>query len=76
MPGTVNVPFGQTTSIPLTISTPAPAGGVDVTLISSNPAAVGVLTPTVTIAEFSVLAPLNTCRTEPSFSTASPFLDV
>ncbi|MFQ5705495.1 MAG: beta strand repeat-containing protein, partial [Gemmatimonadales bacterium] len=50
MPATLNVPFGGTASLPVQISTPAPAGGVDVTLISTNPTAVSVLTPTVNIA--------------------------
>jgi Bacterial Ig-like domain (group 1) len=49
MPTTLNVPYGGTASVPLQISTPAPAGGVVVTLVSDNPAAVGVVTPTVTI---------------------------
>jgi hypothetical protein len=51
MPTTLNVPFGGTASLPLQISTAAPSGGVVVTLVSDNPAAVGVLTPTVTIAQ-------------------------
>jgi hypothetical protein len=51
MPTSLNVPFGGTASLPLQISTPAPAGGVVVTLVSDNPAAVGVQTPTVTIAQ-------------------------
>ncbi len=51
LPATLNVPLGGTASMPVQISTPAPAGGVDVTLVSSDPAAVGVLTPTVTIPE-------------------------
>jgi len=49
VPVTLNVPFGQTASLPLQISTPAPAGGTQVTLVSSDPSFVGVATPTVTI---------------------------
>jgi hypothetical protein len=51
MPVTLNVPYGGTASLPIQISTPAPPGGVDVTLVSSNPSAVAVQTPTVTILE-------------------------
>jgi adhesin/invasin len=51
MPGTLNVPFGSTASLPLQISTPAPAGGVLVTLVSSDATRVALTTPTVTIAE-------------------------
>ncbi|MGD8727213.1 MAG: hypothetical protein PVH40_06185, partial [Gemmatimonadales bacterium] len=53
LPATLNVPFGGTASLPVQISSPAPAGGVVVTLVSDNPSAVGVQTPTVTIAEGS-----------------------
>ncbi|HEX9728792.1 MAG TPA: hypothetical protein VGA37_09840 [Gemmatimonadales bacterium] len=51
LPATLNVPFGSTASMPVQISTPAPTGGVAVTLISTDPALVEVLTPTVTIPE-------------------------
>ncbi len=51
LPTTVNVPFGGTASIPVQISTPAPEGGEDVTLVSTDPSVVEVLTPTVTIPE-------------------------
>jgi adhesin/invasin len=51
MPGTLNVPFGSTASLPLQISTPAPAGGVTVTLVSSDATRVAVTTPSVTILE-------------------------
>ncbi|MDH4044993.1 MAG: Ig-like domain-containing protein, partial [Gemmatimonadota bacterium] len=49
MPTALNVPYGGTASLPLQISTPAPTGGVTVTLVSDNPTAVGVVTPTVII---------------------------
>jgi hypothetical protein len=51
MPTTLNVPFGGTASLPVQISTPAPVGGVTVTLVSGDPAVVAVLTPTVTVPE-------------------------
>jgi adhesin/invasin len=51
MPGTLNVPFGSTASLPLQISTAAPAGGVLVTLVSSDVTRVAVQTPTVLIPE-------------------------
>ena len=49
MPTTLNVAFGSTASVPVQISTPAPAGGTVVSLVSGNPAVVAVTTPTVTI---------------------------
>ena len=49
LPTSLNVPFTQTASVPIQLQTPAPIGGVTVTLTSSNPSTVGVLTPTVTI---------------------------
>ena len=49
LPSTLNVPFGGTASIPVQISTPAPVGGETVTLVSSDPGLVAVVTPTVTI---------------------------
>jgi hypothetical protein len=49
VPTTLNVPFGQTASLPINIGAPAPAGGVVITVTSDNPTAVGIQTPTVTI---------------------------
>jgi hypothetical protein len=51
MPDTLNVPYGGTASLPLQISSPAPVGGVVVTVLSTNPATVAVQTPSVTIPE-------------------------
>ncbi|MEJ2237671.1 MAG: hypothetical protein P8X82_05195, partial [Gemmatimonadales bacterium] len=51
LPTTLNVPFGGTASIPVQISTPAPVGGEVVSLVSSDPSLVSVLTPSVTIPE-------------------------
>ncbi len=56
MPTTLNVAFGGTASVPLTISAPAPAGGTTVSLISSDPSRVSVTTPTVTIPQGSTTA--------------------
>ncbi len=50
-PLTLNVPYGGSASLPLQISTPAPPGGVTVSLVSDNPLAVAVQTPSVTILE-------------------------
>jgi len=56
MPTTLNVAFGGSASVPLTISSPAPAGGVTVNLVSSDPSLVSVATPTVTIPQGSTVA--------------------
>jgi len=49
LPSGVNVAVGQSAAFPITLSTPAPAGGVTVALSSSDPTRVTV-TPTVTVA--------------------------
>ncbi|MDH3569642.1 MAG: hypothetical protein OER89_05575, partial [Gemmatimonadota bacterium] len=49
MPSTLNVPYGGQASLPIQISAPAPAGGTTVTLVSDNPGAVAVVTPSVVI---------------------------
>jgi hypothetical protein len=49
VPATLNVPFGQTSSIPITIPHPAPAEGLLVALLSSEASLVQVVTPTVLI---------------------------
>jgi hypothetical protein len=49
VPPTLNVPYAGTQSLPIVIGSPAPAGGVVVSVTSDNPGAVGVTTPTVTI---------------------------
>jgi hypothetical protein len=54
LPTTLNVPFGQTVSIPVTIApNPAPSGGVVVNLVSNAAANVEVVAPTVTIPQGS-----------------------
>jgi hypothetical protein len=47
MPSTLNVAFGQTMALSVTLTNPAPAGGVTVSLSSSDPATIEVVTPTV-----------------------------
>lgn len=49
LPTTLNVAFGQNATLPVNLSLPAPAGGVDVAIASSNPSIVQVLTPTVNV---------------------------
>ncbi|MGH7591885.1 MAG: hypothetical protein ACREL2_10645, partial [Gemmatimonadales bacterium] len=51
LPTTLTVPFGGTTAIGVTLAAPAPAGGVVVTLVSSDSTKVQVLTPTVSFAQ-------------------------
>jgi len=52
IPTTLNVPLGQTVNLPVTIAPdPAPAGGVAVDLVSSDPATGELVTASVTIAE-------------------------
>ncbi len=49
-PSTLNVPFGQTASLPISIAPdPAPAGGLVVNVVSSAPGTIQVVTSTVTI---------------------------
>ncbi len=49
VPQTLNIPYGGTASLPITLSEPAPAGGLVLTVSSSAPTLVGVSTQTVTI---------------------------
>ena len=50
LPPTLNVPLSQTQSLPVQLSSPAPAGGVAVAITSSNPAVARSLADTVFIA--------------------------
>jgi hypothetical protein len=50
VPPTLNVPYGQTASLPIQLPAPAPAGGVTFTVGTSDATRVDVLTPSVTIA--------------------------
>ncbi|HXV90004.1 MAG TPA: Ig-like domain-containing protein, partial [Gemmatimonadales bacterium] len=49
VPLTLNVPYGQTASLPIQLPAPAPVGGVTFSVASSDPSRVGVSTPSVTI---------------------------
>jgi hypothetical protein len=56
VPTTLSVPFGQTASLPIQISAPAPAGGVVIDVVSDAPTLVQVQTPQVTIPAGSTVA--------------------
>ena len=56
MPLTVNVAFGANGSVPIQLAEPAPTGGVTVSVVSSDPSVVSVLTPTVNFAQGAILA--------------------
>ncbi len=71
LPSILNVPFGGTASIPVQISTPAPVGGEVVSLVSSDPAVVTVITPTVTIPEGSQTANGTVSGTLPGTATVT-----
>lgn len=49
LPQTLNVPYGQTASLPIQLASPAPAGGVTFNVSSDAPGFVSVQTPTVFI---------------------------
>src|SRR5690242_15870195 len=49
VPQNLNVPYGQTASLPIQLSAPAPAGGVSLTVVSSAPGFVAVAASPVTI---------------------------
>jgi uncharacterized repeat protein (TIGR01451 family) len=81
VPAAVTVALGGTNSMPVSIPSPAPSGGLAVSLISSNSAAVEVLTPSITIpagalaanATISGKAPgaATVVASAPSFASAS-----
>ena len=49
-PETLNVAFGQSTALPVNIGpSPAPAGGLTLDVVSSNPSQVEVVTPQITV---------------------------
>ena len=79
VPATLNVPLGQTTSLPITIPNPAPLGGVAVDITSSNPALVEVQTATVLIPQGAVSANAtvrgNICRAEHRHRQQCEFLE-
>ncbi|MDX2183537.1 MAG: hypothetical protein SFW08_06075, partial [Gemmatimonadaceae bacterium] len=49
LPTTLSVPLNQTQSLPVQLSTPAPAGGVRVVIASANPAVAQPVADTVTV---------------------------
>lgn len=49
VPQSLNVPYGGTASLPITLSQPAPPGGLALTVSSSAPALVGVAVATVNV---------------------------
>lgn len=49
VPPTLNVPYGQTASLPIQLPAPAPAGGVSFTVVSGSPGNVTVASSPVTI---------------------------
>jgi hypothetical protein len=56
-PAALNVGFGQTTTLPVSIGpSPAGPGGLTVDVVSANPSVVEVLTPQVTVLEGSLSA--------------------
>ncbi|MEP6474944.1 MAG: hypothetical protein ABJC74_14565, partial [Gemmatimonadota bacterium] len=56
VPTTLNVPYGQTASLPIQLPAPAPTGGVSFTVISSTPGNVAVESSPVIIAAGSQAA--------------------
>ncbi|MBX7120030.1 MAG: Ig-like domain-containing protein, partial [Gemmatimonadaceae bacterium] len=56
LPTSQNVPLGLTTTIPIQLAAPAPAGGLSVTLSSSDPSRVQVVTGTVSVPAGATLA--------------------
>jgi uncharacterized repeat protein (TIGR01451 family) len=49
MPATLNVPFGGTASLPITLSQPAPTGGITLSVSSDNPSGTSPTSSTVFI---------------------------
>jgi hypothetical protein len=49
VPQDLNVPYGQTASLPIQLPAPAPAGGVSLTVVSSAPGFVSVAASLVTV---------------------------
>lgn len=56
LPTTLNVPYGQTASLPIQLASPAPPGGVTFTVNSSNTNFVGISAPSVFIAAGALTA--------------------
>jgi hypothetical protein len=81
VPGTLSVPLGQSASLPITLSRPAPTGGLVVTLASSDDTIIGLDSTTVTIPEGATgrnatvrglaFGTATVTATAPGFGTAS-----
>jgi hypothetical protein len=73
VPPTLNVPYGQTASLPIQLPAPAPAGGVSFTVVTSAPGFVSVASSPVTIAAGgqTVNATLNGVLPGPATITVS-----
>ena len=69
VPASLTVPLGGTTSLPVIVSSPAPPGGLLVSLVSSNPAAVELLTGTITIPAGAVGANATISGSAPGTAT-------
>ncbi len=69
VPATLTAPLGGTTSLPVSISSPAPAGGVVVSLVSSNSAAVELVSGTITIPAGAVAANATVVGQAPGTAT-------
>ena len=56
-PGALTVAFGATNSLPVNIGpSPAPPGGLTLSVVSANPAVIEVVTPTITVPEGALSA--------------------
>jgi hypothetical protein len=56
-PGALSVPLGQSIALPVNIGpSPAPPGGLTLSVVSANPAAIGVDTPQITVPEGALSA--------------------
>ena len=53
LPATLNVPFGQNQVVPINLAVPAPTGGVNVTLASSDATRVAIVVGNITIPQGS-----------------------
>lgn len=71
LPVSVNVPYGATASVPIQLAEAAPVGGVTVSVTSSVPSLVTVLTPTVNFAAGATLANATIAGTFPGSATLS-----
>lgn len=71
VPATLNVPYAGTASLPITLTEPAPLGGLTLDITTSNPGAVGVQTGTVTIPAGQQSANATLTGVAPGLSTVA-----